>query len=76
MTQPAPQCPTPFCSACYPLHPCRPDCTLCHPPDDCHCGRPVHTYADGFTRDMCERCSALRCDVIPACPLPRPDCRP
>lgn len=39
------------------------------PFDVCHCGRPVHTYEDGFTRGMCESCSAARCDLtIGACP--------
>jgi hypothetical protein len=36
----------------------------------CHCGRPVHVYEDGFTRDMCESCSAYRCDIEPNCPAP------
>lgn len=29
----------------------------------CHCGLPVHTYDDGFSRGMCEECSTVRCDV-------------
>lgn len=27
--QPAPKCPTPFCSACHPSDPCRPECHIC-----------------------------------------------
>lgn len=38
--------------------------------DNCHCGAPVHTYDDGFTRNMCEECSSLRCDITPGpCPV-------
>ena len=29
----------------------------------CHCGRPVHVQPDGFTRDLCADCDAVRCDL-------------
>lgn len=28
--QPEPKCPHPYCSACHPSYPCRPDCHICH----------------------------------------------
>ena len=35
------------------------------PPGVCHCGKPTHVYDDGFTRDLCEDCSTVRCDAYP-----------
>ena len=34
--------------------------------DKCHCGRPIYIQEyDGFTRGLCEDCSAVRCDAYP-----------
>lgn len=38
--------------------------------EPCHCGRPVHVYMDGFTRNMCEECSSVRCDTADGMPCP------
>ena len=38
--------------------------------DPCHCGRPVHVFHDlgGYTLNMCEDCSWVRCDLGVSCP--------
>lgn len=33
--------------------------------EKCHCGQPTHTDEFGFTRGLCEHCSAIRCDAYP-----------
>ena len=39
--------------------------------EKCHCGQDIHIYEDldGFTRNMCEECSRVRCDIIAVCPV-------
>lgn len=31
--------------------------------ETCHCGKSIHVEPDGFTRDLCLRCSLERCDI-------------
>lgn len=60
MTQPEPRCPHPFCSACYPLHPCRPDCTICHPSPP---SRPEPDLSLPSRCDYCWRRNVIVLDV-------------
>jgi hypothetical protein len=39
-------------------------------PDKCHCGLPVYTEPDGFTRGLCHLCHLERCDLPNGDPFP------
>lgn len=41
--------------------------------DKCHCGKPVYTHSNGFTRGLCRTCDSERCDITTE-GMSRPSC--